>query len=426
MEPTGRALPRPDAKRLGAMLDDLAELSDTDDGVTRLAYSTTERAAHDLFASWLRGLGLDVRVDAAGNTIAERPGSDASAPAIATGSHLDSVPHGGRFDGIAGVVAAVEVARLLVEHDVEHRHPFRFVAFAAEEGARFGQACLGSKAVAGLLTPADLHTYQDAGGVSVAAAMEAVGLEAGSIGKARWQPQDWAAFVELHVEQGDRLERAGLPVGIVDVVSGSTRLAMEITGRATHSGSTPMDHRSDALAAAAEIVLLAERTASDEDHAETRATVGVLNVQPGSITTIPGRATLTLDVRDVEGVRQRATAAEIVRTARDICARRQASVTSRPIGDSAPATLSPRLRQIMVDACQTLGLPYMTMPSGASHDAQMINHVVPTALMFVPSRAGLSHVPDEWTSTTDLAVGVDLLLRGLLEIDRIGGESADG
>ncbi|GAB0105192.1 Zn-dependent hydrolase [Nocardia sp. JMUB6875] len=412
----------PDPARLMAMIEAIAELSDspaTDTeaaGVTRLAWTPTERRAHDLVAGWYRDLGLRVWTDAVGNTLAELPGRRAAA--LGTGSHLDSVPRGGRFDGIAGVVAGVEVARLLVENAVPLEHSVRFVAFTAEEGARFGQACLGSKAVAGLLDESALTTLRDADGVSVAQAMRQVGLDPTRLAEARWSARDWVAFLELHVEQGSVLESAGIPVGVVDLVSGSTRLALEVHGRATHSGSTPMALRADALAATAEIVLLAESIATDARHRGTRATVGVLRVEPGSLTTIPGRTSFTLDIRDVDSDRQRATINEILSRATEICDRRGVALTARPIGDSSPVVLPIRLRRAVARACADAGLPYRVLNSGASHDCQMVNRVVPAALLFVPSRGGLSHVPEEWTEPDDLAVGTRVLLHALLDLDR--------
>jgi allantoate deiminase len=228
-----------DPERLRALLDGFAELTEPDSGpgVTRLAYTPLERRAHAVFAAELADLGAAVRTDAAGNTIAELPGTDPAAPAIGTGSHLDSVPNGGRFDGIVGVVAAMETARLVVRHDVAHRHPLRFVVFAAEEGARFGQACTGSRIVAGLTSSDDLPGKRDADGVSFADAMAAIGLDPARVGEARWDPAGWAAFVELHIEQGSVLESTGRRVGVVDAISGSTRLRIDLAGRASHSGA---------------------------------------------------------------------------------------------------------------------------------------------------------------------------------------------
>lgn len=407
---------RPDA--IAGMLEALAALSHTppSEGVTRLGYTPLEREAHQLFARWMEQLGLTVRVDAAGNTIAEKAGR-APLPAVGTGSHLDSVPNAGRFDGIAGVVTAVEAARVLVESGVVHDHPVRFVAFAGEEGARFGQACIGSKAVGGMWTPDALETVTDADGISIAQAMRALGINPECIADAAWTRDDWAGFIELHVEQGQVLESHGIPIGVVDLISGSTRFELTVTGTASHTGSTPMGLRHDALTAAASIVLLAEQIATDPQHRGTRCTVGKLQVRPGSITTIPGEVVLSVDVRDIDSGRQRDTANEIVRRARLLCHDRGTELDARLLSDASPVVLPVWIRDLTSGVCSAMDLTYRVMYSGASHDTQMVNQAIPAGLIFVPSRAGLSHVPQEWTSSSDLAVGVEVLVRSLLALD---------
>lgn len=393
-------------------------VKDQGSGVTRPGYSEVEQAAHGLFAREMTKLGLDVRTDAAGNTIAQLQGGVTNLPALGTGSHLDSVPQGGSFDGVAGVVAAMEVARVFVEQGIPHRHPLRFVAFAAEEGARFGQACTGSRIAAGLTTSRDLNGLVDADGISMAQAMAAVGINPGKVGDAVWQPTDWAAFVELHIEQGSVLADLGMPIGIVDVISGSTRLKLDVTGRASHTGGTPMHLRADALTASAEIVLAAEALAKSERYRGTRITVGRLEVSPGSITTIPGFCELHIDVRDIDSDRQRAAATELIDAAHWICEGRGVRSQARVLADASPAVLSRWLRNSVVSSAQNLDVKYRIMPSGASHDAQMVNLVCPTAMIFVPSQNhGVSHSPAEHTSYDDLALGIEVLAASLLDLD---------
>ncbi|MFI5610928.1 Zn-dependent hydrolase [Amycolatopsis sp. NPDC051903] len=410
---------RADETRLAQWLDEFAALSEPDSGpgVTRLAHTPLERRAHARFADHVTALGLTVHTDAAGNTIAELPGTAPGAPALGTGSHLDSVPNAGAFDGIAGVVAAMETARLYTEHDVRPAHPVRFVVFAAEEGARFGQACTGSRLAAGLTTAADLDAKADADGVTLAEAMRSVGLDPAGAASARWQPADWAAFLELHIEQGSVLESTGLPLGVVDLISGSTRFRLDLTGRASHTGGTPMHQRADTLAAAAEIVLLVESIATDSRHHGTRATVGRLDSAPGSITTIAGRAQLHVDVRDVDGDRQRLTSAEIVERAGAIAARRGVGFSAHALADASPVLLPRQITDVVAATCAELGYAQRVLPSGASHDAQMVNHITPTGMIFVPSRDGMSHSPDEWTDVADLARGTEVLAHSLLALD---------
>jgi allantoate deiminase len=395
-----------------------------DEGVTRPGYSSLERDAHELVAGWLRGLDLTVRIDAAGNTIAERRGRRAG-PFIGVGSHLDSVPNGGRFDGIVGVVGAVELVRMLNEAGRTTGFPLRLVVFAAEEGARFGEPCIGSKSIVGAWDGRDLTRIRDAEGVSLQSALEALGFDPAQLPEAKWRADDVAGFFELHIEQARVLESEGLQIGLVDVVSGSTRLRLDLLGRADHSGGTPMALRADALSAAAEVALTVEALATDPRHRGTRATVGRLDVFPNSMTTVPGRVSMVVDVRDVDSDRQRIAASEIVQRARWISERRGVQLNVDVIADTSPAVLSMWLRELTSGACQELGLAYRVMSSGAGHDAAVLSRLVPSAMVFVPSREGLSHVPDEWTSVAEIARGVDVMYHSVLALDRFLVEQPD-
>jgi len=323
-------------------------------------------------------------------------------------------------------VVAVEVARLLADVEPGMRHPLRVVAFAGEEGARFGEPCLGSKAATGRWSLEDLERLTDRDGITLAAAMRGVGIDPADVAGHAWDPSGWAAFLELHIEQARVLEQSGIPLGLVDLVSGSTRLEITFEGQAQHSGGTPMTMRADALMAAAEVMLAGERLARDPQHRGTRVTVGRLHVFPNSITTIPGRVTMTVDVRDVDSDRQRATAARILDEAHQVGDRRGVPIHGDLIADSSPTFLPLWLRAIVAGAVDELGIDYRVMTSGASHDAQIVAELMPTALLFVPSRGGLSHVPEEWTSAEDLARGADALLAAVLRTDRFLAELRAG
>ena len=407
-----------DVSRLSRWIETFASLSEPGPGVTRLAYSSLERRSHAVFGEHMMSLGLVVETDAAGNTIAELPSTtDAGEAAIGTGSHLDSVPEGGRFDGTVGVIAGMEVARIAVEHEIPRRRPWRFVAFASEEGARFGQACNGSRMIAGLTTSADLERFHDKDGVSMASAMEGVGLAPEAVESAQWRSEDWFAFVEVHIEQGGVLESKDVRVGVVDVISGSTRLEVTVLGQASHTGGTPMHLRRDALVTAAECVLAGQTIATDPEHHGTRVTVGRLDVHPGSITTIPGRVVFTVDVRDVDSDRQRLTAEALVTRFEQIARSRGTQLTVAVIGDTSPAVLPSWIAEHIAAGAAEAGLSYRMLPSGASHDSQQINRVVPTGMVFVPSRDGLSHVPEEFTETSEIADGTAVLLQAMKRLD---------
>ena len=428
-EPAGATAdqPTPDAGRIAAMLEEIAATGAVPrrPGITRLAYSKEERAAHQVFAGWLTELGLSVRTDAAGNTIADLAGTDPDAPAIAIGSHLDSVPDGGRFDGIVGVVGAVEAARCLVQRGERTRHPLRFVAFAAEEGARFGEPCIGSKIAARRLRQETLNR-RDRDGVSLAEAMEQVAVDPRQLGEAAWDPTDWAVFLELHIEQARVLESVGRRIGLVDSVSGSTRIRITVLGQADHSGGTPMHMRTDALATAAEVILAAERLANEPQNRGARITVGQIQVAPNSITTISGQADMTVDIRDLDWDRQRAIAERVVQLANEVAERRGARIEVDLLAHTTPVVLPIWIRSIAADTCTALGIPYRVLPSGAGHDAQVINAIVPAGIVFVPSRDGLSHVPEEWTNPADIALGVSVLCGMVDRLDAVlTGSSTD-
>ncbi|WP_110945933.1 Zn-dependent hydrolase [Streptomyces avicenniae] len=405
-----------DASRIAAHLATFADLTEPGPGCTRLAFSPLERRAHAVFARHMADLGLSVGTDHAGNTVAELPGTG-EPRAIGTGSHLDTVPSGGGFDGIVGVVSAMEVAEVMVRSGTPHRRPWRFVAFAAEEGARFGQACNGSRMAAGLTSSADLSGFTDRDGVTMADAMAGVGLRPDLVDRSRWRAEDWFAFVELHIEQGEVLRSRGLDVGVVDVISGSTRLRVRATGRATHSGGTPMHLRRDAMVVAAECVVLGDRIARDPARRGVRVTVGRLTVEPGSITTIPGEVEFFVDVRDVDPVRQRETARVLAQEFAAVAMARGVELVTETIADTPPVTLPDWVADHARAASDGLGLPYQVLPSGASHDIQQIGHIIPAGLLFVPSEAGLSHSPDEFTPTEQIVPGVRVLLRTLLRLD---------
>jgi allantoate deiminase len=409
-----------DPRQLAEMIEKISRIgADPVAGISRVGYTLPEREAHELVGGWLRDLGLAVETDAVGNTIATRPGKSVETAAIAFGSHLDSVTHGGRFDGIVGVVAMVEAFRLMTANHIDTRHPLRGVIFACEEGARFGESSIGSKAIVGALNEGDLSRIHDADGHTLAEAMLDIGFEPSRLREARWNRADIAAFIEIHIEQGSTLEAQSRSVGLVDVVSGSTRFRMTILGSAGHTGGTPMQNRADALAAAAEVTLAVESIANQPSHRGVRATVGSLDVYPNRITIIPGRVDMSIDVRDLDPDRLRRASTEIVNRATAVCQRRGVTLNAELIADVSPVVLPMWLREVVSQVCNKLGAGYCVMPSGAGHDAQIMARIVPAAIIFVPCRGGASHVPEEWASATDIASGVDVLYHAVLKLDQI-------
>ncbi|MBI2910728.1 MAG: Zn-dependent hydrolase [Chloroflexi bacterium] len=411
---------QPNLSRLASDLQRLAEIgAEANTGVTRPPFTPEERKAHQLMGRWMEAAGLQVRVDPFGNTIGVRKGRQADLPAIGLGSHLDSVYHGGRFDGTVGSVSALEVVRMLNEAEIVTDRPLWVVCFAAEEGARFGEACLGSKAISGILEPRDLERLRDASGVTLSEAMRQVGIDPASLAGARWQRGQLAAFLELHIEQARVLELEQKKIGLVDAVAGNTRVRLEFHGRADHSGGTPMHYRRDALVAAAEVVVAAEAIANEPRRRATVATVGRLDVYPNSITTVPGHVVVYLDVRDVDSDRQRATAQDILAIAQQVAARRGVELVYEVLSDTSPAVMPVWLRELTTDVARRLGLPHRAISSGAGHDSAILSRVIPAALIFVPSHDGASHCPEEWTSVDDIAEGVRVLAHSVLSVDRM-------
>jgi allantoate deiminase len=405
------------AQRISEMVADLAALGrDPAGGNTRLAYSREEREAHDLVGRWMRALGLEVDVDAAGNTIGDVEGP-ATGPRIVLGSHVDTVRRGGRFDGVAGVVGALEVVRAIHAGDITITHPLRIVCFAGAEGGRFGLEGIGSRVIAGRLAAAELDAWIDDAGMRLSTAMRDASLRPESLAEARWPPAAAAAFLELHVEQASSLEDLGIGIGIVDQLAGNAAMTMLIAGRADDSG-TNMRSRGDALAAAAEIVLEVEATGLAHGEHGARATVSRLVVEPNASTTVPGLVELMVDLRDLDGERLRNVARSIAGAAGEICQRRRVGLDARVTALTTPAILTTWVRQQAVEACRELGIEYRILSSGFSHDTRFMNEIAPSGLVFIPSRSGLSHVPDEWTSSTDIARGVGLLAAWVVRLDQ--------
>ena len=409
-----RSLPKADPRRIARFLREVGEIGqDPRGGWTRLAFSPEERAAHDVFERWATDLGLSVYTDAIGNTFAELAGGTPG-PALLAGSHLDTVPQGGNFDGVAGIAAALEVARLLTETEGLNR-PYRAVVFSAEEGARFGAPCIGSRVATGAFTASTLHELSDREGRSAAQCADEVGLRPADAAEAVWPNGSAVAFLELHIEQGRVLESHGLPLGIVDAIAGSTRVELTFSGRTDHSGATPMLLRSDALVGASELVLEVERRAAA--YRTTVATVGRLEVEPGSLTAVPGLARLALDVRDIDSERQRELVEELLDRAMRIAARRGLELSAELVSDQSPVVLHKPVRERLAKAALEHGTPFHVLPSGASHDAAHVAKKAPTGMLFVPSREGLSHTPEEWSSVEDIARGAEVMATALQALD---------
>jgi allantoate deiminase len=404
-----------DGERLWRRISDLGEIGKQEGGgVTRLSFTDEERAAKDRVALYMEEASLSVYEDAAGNLFGRREGIDPDLPAVLIGSHVDSVYSGGNFDGPLGVLAGVEVLHTMEQQEIETEHPVEIVAFTDEEGVRFSFGMIGSRALAGKLTPEDLTSYRDDNGVSIAEAMRACGLDPEKIGEAARPEDSIKAYVELHIEQGSVLENENLPVGIVMGIAGPVWLRFYLEGETGHAGATPMNLRHDALAAAAEIMNIVEREAAKTGTSV--GTVGQLEVEPGGINIIPGKARFSLDLRDIEeGVRDRVEG-RILKEAEETCRRRGVRLQIETLQRLAPTPCSDLVRSAAERACEKLGIRPHALPSGAGHDGMQLTDLCPMGMIFVRSKNGVSHNPDEWSSQQDCAVGADALYWTVLDL----------
>ncbi len=405
-------MPAVDQTRLQADLDALAEFRDPNSpGWTRRVFSEPYLRSREWVAGRMRDAGLVVRRDTAGNLVGTLAGG--GGPALVTGSHTDSVAGGGRFDGPVGVLGAIEAARCIRDSGRKLRHELRVVDFVGEEPNDFGLSCVGSRAVAGTLTAEHLAT-RDPSGRTVAEALQSVGGDPRRITEAAWAAGNLRAFVELHIEQGPVLERAGVPLGVVSGIAGIERVVASFDGRADHAGTTPMNARHDALCAAADAVLAVERLASDGDGV---GTAGRIEIFPGALNVIPERAQLWAEFRSVDGAWLDSRRALLDEAVLEAGLRRGVEAAVRRLSRTEPVIASDDVQVAMKEAITNLGLAYVSLPSGAGHDAVQMARLGPVGMLFVASVGGRSHCPEEWTEPDDLEAGVAALLATLLVLD---------
>ncbi|MFU8878645.1 MAG: Zn-dependent hydrolase [Wenzhouxiangellaceae bacterium] len=405
-------IPEADADRMQQRIDALAAGAvDPAGGISRLAYSDADIAGREYIIGLMRELELDVRVDAAGNIFGRRAGSEPLHPPILFGSHIDSVPNGGKYDGPAGVISALEVIELLNRSGRSTRHPLEVVVFAAEEAG-----LLGAKAFAGIFDPEVLQETVQAG-MTVSEGIARIGGRPDALDEARVESGDYRAYIELHIEQGAILFDGGIDIGVVLGIVGIDWWEVIIEGVANHGGTTPMNSRFDALVTAAKFILAVERIASGMPGRQV-ATVGRIQAFPGAPNVVPGRVEASLEIRDLDNDRIIEVFQRIRDEAQWLAAADGTAIEFRksPIHEIAAET-EPRLRDIIEAAAQGRGYSSLRMPSGAGHDAQAVAHVAPIGMIFVPSRNGISHAPAEFTADGDLARGAEVLLDTVLAID---------
>jgi N-carbamoyl-L-amino-acid hydrolase len=382
-----------------------------DGGVDRVAFSEADLAGREYIRNLMREAGLTVRMDTAGNIIGRREGSDLNLPVIMFGSHIDSVPGGGNYDGDVGVIGAIEVAQLLHDNDIRTRHPLEVVSFTDEEGG-----LVGSRAMIGEIGDSTLGVVSHSG-LTIGEGIRAVGGDPNRLELAERKPGELKAFIELHIEQGAILHEEDIDIGVVEGIVGIRWWDVTIEGLANHAGTTPMNRRWDAMVTAAEYILAVNRVATSMPGGQV-ATVGKLRAEPGAPNVIPGEVVLSLEIRDLSAEKIQRVFDEVVREGERIADARFTPIRYSEIDvASPPAPTDEQMRRIIAASADDLGLSFKFMPSGAGHDAQDMVHIAPTGMIFVPSVNGISHSPKEFTSAEDMANGVSVLLRTVLEID---------
>jgi hydantoinase/carbamoylase family amidase len=394
---------------VNGQIEQLAEINSDPaaGGITREVFTADYMTANEYVSNLMREAGLTVRVDPFGNLFGRLEGSDPSAPAVLTGSHIDTTLNAGAYDGVLGVLGAIAAVRQLSAEGLPRRS-IEVVVFAGEE-PRFGSGCIGSRVLTGQLSRADLDAMKDRSGVSIAEAMRDVGLDPDQVGNACLDASGVMAFVELHIEQGSVLERLGVPIGVVTHIAAPHDMLVTIRGAAAHAGATPMDARRDALAGAVEAAVELERLGRESPSGTTVATVGAISALPGAINVIPGEAELKVDIRDRDLSARDAVADAFLAALRSITERRGLELELATIARDTPVRCSPVIVDAATIACQELGVDYTEITSGAYHDAMLMSAKVPVGMIFVPSVNGISHSPHEYTEPDDIDRGVRVL-----------------
>lgn len=399
------------AARLNGHIQELSRFgANPEGGVSRVAYSDADRAGRAWATEKMRAAGLEVSVDVAGNIIGRRAGSVAGLKPLLFGSHIDSVPGGGNYDGPVGSLAAIEVAQTFAEQSIRTRHPLEIVIWANEEGGLYG-----SRAVSGQLTTKELSNRSNSG-KTIEEGIAFIGGTPARIAEARRERGSIAGYFELHIEQGGTLERERLQIGIVEGIVGIRQWEVTITGMQNHAGTTPMDQRQDAMLAAARFVEMVNQTVRGEPGRQV-GTVGRIQAFPGAPNVIPGRVVCTLELRDLDAAKTSRLFDAISARARSIGEGNGTSFAFRSLHEDVPAPSDPRMRQIIAEVAKELGYSSRVMPSGAGHDAQAMAQLGPMGMIFIPSIGGISHSPREFSTAEDIARGARVLMGAVLRAD---------
>lgn len=405
-----------DASRLAMEIDTLATYSAAEPpAVTRIVFSDEDRAARGYLRDLFSEGRLQIREDAVGNTFARWVGKNPDLPPVATGSHIDAIPHSGRYDGTVGVLGALEAIRALQASGFQPLRSIELILFTAEEPTRFGIGCLGSRLLSGSLTGEDATKLQDPQGRSIDELRQASGVT-GDLTQVSLAPGHFSSFVEMHIEQGPLLEREGLSIGIVESIAAPASLRLVITGEGGHAGTVLMPDRRDAFMAATEMALALESSAKSSGSSDTVATIGTCELFPGAINSIPSRVQAGIDLRDTDGQRRNRVLESFLSRCEEIAERRHVSMMYQILNSDPPAKCSPEILSVIRNSCTALSVSHRGMVSRAYHDSLFMARIAPTAMIFIPCRKGVSHRPDEYAAPEDMARGAQVLALALAQL----------
>jgi ureidoglycolate amidohydrolase len=407
-----------DQQRLSSEIETLAAISEAAPPVvTRIVFTPADLQARAWMIARCEETGLAVRQDAIGNIFARWNGADSAAPAVGTGSHIDAIPNAGKYDGVVGVLGGLEAIRALKRSGFRPNHSIELLIFATEEPTRFGIGCLGSRLLSGSFSIDAAAKLKDRNGESVEEVRRRAGFD-GNLHDVKLSTGYYKAFVELHIEQGPLLERAQTSLGIVKSIAAPASLSISIEGAGGHAGGVLMPDRRDALCAACELILAVENAARSSGAVDTVATVGVCDVFPGAVNSIPSRVQITLDIRDTDRARRDSAMQTIERASQSISTKRQVSIQSELLNADAPADCAPEVRGALADSCREHGFAFLEMVSRAYHDSLFISRIAPTGMLFIPCRNGYSHRPDEYASPEDIARGALVLAESVAKLSK--------
>ncbi len=402
-----------DGKRLLSEIETLASFSDAEaPAVTRIVFTPADLRARAWMTAHCQDAGLTVREDAVGNTFARWNGSDSNAPVVGTGSHIDAIPNAGKYDGVVGVLGGLEAIRALQQSGFRPKHSIELLVFTSEEPTRFGIGCLGSRLLSGTLSADAARKLADSEDATLDEVRQRAGF-AGELADVKLPSGCYKAFVELHIEQGPLLERQHIPLGIVTRIAAPASLRVVIEGSGGHAGGVLMPERHDALCAAADLILAIESAARTSGAIDTVATVGICDVFPSAVNSIPSRVRLSVDIRDTDLPRRDHLMRALQTACDSVSEKRQVSIQSELLNADAPADCAPEIVEALSQSCRKHKLNFLPMVSRAYHDSLFISRVAPAAMLFIPCRNGYSHRPDEYASPEDIVRGTLVLAETL-------------